>query len=339
MMKFDASKFKKKQEQEKARQEEARKNGGGKYAKKSIHESQLVKVDAGGDYLFRAFPYIHNADYESDPFVDRTYHFGIPGVGNLYCPQVNSGRREKCAVCDFVWDQMKANKGVKSETDKWKQFLPKRRIMIPGILRGREKEGIKFFSLSTQNDKNSDNHEQLMKWLMKDSTCDFLHPVTGYDLILTYEEYDDTKSRLMNGAKFGFKKFELERDRTPISDDPEAFWENVEKNLIDVDESLEGFEKKTYEDSLKALEDWIAALDRKSKSAVRPAVKESKDTDGASSKTVTQSKAVEEDDSNDVQVDPDDLPMKTETKPEPEVDKQAERRARAKALLSKSSLT
>jgi hypothetical protein len=336
MMKFDASKFKKKQEEEKLRQEEARKNGGGKYAKKTIQESQIVKVDKGGEHYFRAFPYIHNADYESDPFADRTYHFGIPGVGNLYCPQVNSGRREKCAVCDFVWEQMKANKGVKSETDKWKQFLPKRRILIPGILRGREKEGIKFFSLSTNNDKNSANHDQLIKWLTKESTCDFLHPVTGFDMILNYEEYDKAKSDALNGAQFGFSKFELDRDRTKISDDPEAFWENVEKNLIDVDVDLEGFEKKSYEDSVKALETWVAALERKSKSVVRPAVKESKDDDGSSSKTSLKSKRVEEEDeSTDVQVDPDELPVKASSEDSSKMD----RRARVKSLLAKPSLT
>lgn len=275
MLNFDINKIK----QKLAEQKEKADNFKNKKKEKNIHTDPLVKVAAAGKYPFRAVPYIHNKDYMSEPFAERFYHFGIPGNAIFYCPAKNNG--EKCATCDFVWDQMKTHKGTE-EVKVWREFLPKKRVWIPGTIRGREEEGTKFLCLSTQEDKMSKHHQQIFEWLTEESTYNFLDPEVGYDLILKYEEYDAKKSSLFNGATHGFAGVDLARDRTPIAKDAKAFWDEMQKTMPNVDKDIPRYEVKTSKDSEKVLVDW---LDNETKRVKRggstKAVNEAKDTDGA----------------------------------------------------------
>lgn len=328
MFKFNAQKVKEHLEEVKRKLDEAKNSKSKKY-ERNIHEDLILKVEKSGDYLFRAFPYIHNEDYLFDPFPDRFYHFGIPGVGTVFCPQKNTGGREKCAICDFVWEQMKAEKGNKEEVRRWSEKLPKRRLFVPGILRDRENEGVKFLSLSTGDNEPGKHHQKLINWLQKDSTADFLDPVNGLDLILSYEDYDDNKSAALNGAKFGFKEIDLERDRTPISKDPEGFWQQVESSLKNIDKDIPGYELKSYEDTLDVLEKWQKALAKKA-GAKKP-VDEKKDNEGISV-VKTSDKLVSDEDKP---AQKDEAP-KTETKT---ASTSEDRKARAKELLKKTTPT
>jgi hypothetical protein len=332
-MKFDSNKFKQKMEEAKAKAGEK----SGSSWKKDIKDNPLFKVDGPGKYHFRAFPYIHNEDYTSDPFLDRYYHMGISGVGTVYCPAKNSNRKEKCAFCDFVWEQMKENKGNKAGLAHWRQFLPQRRIMVPGIVRGREAEGIKFFSISSSDDKLSKNHQKLVDWLADEETQDFLHPVSGLDIDITFEAYDAARSAAMNKATHGLSLIELGRKSKPISEKLEETWEEIEKILPNIDVGgIEGYEKKTSEQVQEAFKLWVKALEKKAAYQNKTApVRESKDSEGTSFKkgSSKREEPEEEEEIAEEQVDPEDLPPPVE--PPPPLD----RKARAKALLAKSSLT
>lgn len=276
MFKFDVEKIKAKLNAAKENAENARNK-----KKRDIHSDPLVKVESAGDYEFRAVPYVHHKDFISDPFPERFYHFGIPGNAIFYCPSMNSGRKEKCAVCDFVWERLKETKGT-DEVKKWRKFLPQKRVWIPGILRGREDEGLKYFPLSTHEDKMGKHHEKLFKYLQDKFTYCMLDPEEGYDLVLQYEEYDENKSRTLNGAKFGFSGLDLARGSTPISDNPEETWAEIEKTMKNVDKDLERYEIKTSADAEKVLLEWGTREEKKEKSvkANKP-VDSSKDDDGA----------------------------------------------------------
>lgn len=278
MFKFDMNKIKQKLEDDKKKYENAK----GKKKERDITQDPLVKVAAAGEYNFRAVPYIHNKDFISDPFPERFYHFGIPGAPIFYCPAMNSNRKHKCAVCDFVWERMKEYKGNKEEITKWRKFLPQKRVWIPGILRGRESEGLKYFPLSTLEDKMGKHHEQLFKWLQGKLTYFMLDPENGLDLILKYEAYDAARSAALNGAKFGFNGFDLDRESTPISDNVEELWSEIETTMRNIDTDLPRYETKTEKDSEDVLDAWFNAETKKAKGQVayKP-VDQSKDTDGA----------------------------------------------------------
>lgn len=224
----------------------------------SINEHPLVRVDVEGEHLFRATHYPHSEDPAAEPFPTRYYHFGVPGSGPLYCPKLNAG--QDCDLCEFVWTQMKANKGNKEEVKKWGDKLPKGRVWIPGKLRGREDEGVKFFSFTTYEREMSKHHKKLFSWFEKRSTASFLSPDDdGLDMILTYEKYDEKKAAMFR-SKFGFDGMELERDASAFGDDYDDFLDSIpdiDNNDIDI---LKSYGAKTSEDLRAALEKWTDRL-------------------------------------------------------------------------------
>lgn len=288
MFKFDAKKFAERAEEEKKALEDRKSKG----KEKDITKDPILKVHSGGTYGFRAVPYIHNPDFESNPFPVRAYHQGIPGTRTFYCPK-NHG--EKCEVCEFVWERIMENKkngGDKETFNKWKRFLPNKKVIIPGILTGeRSEEGLKYFLLTTLDDKMSKWHQRIWEWLSGKSTYYFLDPVNGFDMILKYETYDKAKSAAMGGATHGFESIDLERESTPISEDPEATWKMIEETMLDIDKSLPGFEKRTHEDSIKVLNEWLETEKKWASKKTKPPVDSSKDSDGSiveSEKIVTE---------------------------------------------------
>lgn len=225
-------------------------------------ENPLLRVTEPGQYNFRACYYPHTDDPAVTPFPLRSYHFKIPGSGIVYCPQENDG--EKCHLCDFTWDRMKEHKGgplVKVYSAK----LPKLRVWIPGKMRLREKEGVKFLTLGSQKKKMSKNHQKMMNWFFKTSTQNWLSheetPSGGFDMELTYEAYEGEKAAQF-GA-FGLEGIDLSRDSTPFGGDFDKFWDeipNIDDNDLPV---LSAYTKKTTEDTLKALTKWKENLEKK----------------------------------------------------------------------------
>lgn len=330
MFNFDINKIKQKLEEDKKKYDNAK----SKKREFDITKETLLKVSEAGEYNFRAVPYVKHKDFVAHPFPERFYHFGIPGSSVFYCPTKNSGGKEKCAVCDFVWERMKENKGNKPEIDKWRKFLPKKRLWIPGILRGRENEGLKYFLLSTLEDKMGENHEKLFKWLQGKSTYYFLDPENGFDILLKYEAYDVAKSKMLGGAKFGFAGFDLDREETAISDNVEETWTEIEQTMKDVDVDIERYERKTESESLSVLESWLNAETKKSKQKKEnKPVDENQDDDG----TVIETKEVDDDDKPvSVQDIPLSRPRVVNTEESSNLSSDVEdRKARARKLLSK----
>lgn len=237
-----------------------------------IHQNPILKVEEAGDFLFRAVYYPHSEDPTCDPFPMRHYHYGIPG-GVVYCPQLNAG--EPCALCDFLWDQMTKNKGNKPAVKVYSDKLPKATLWVPGKLRGREDEGCKLLKIGTRADKMSENHAQIYKWFEKSATANWLDPDTGFDMIITYEEYDETKAKMLN-AKIGLKKLDLERDASSFGEDFDDF------EVPDIDDSpddqvLGSYRKRTAEEVMEVLEAWTKKL-KTSSSPARTTTKSDVDT-------------------------------------------------------------
>ncbi len=319
MLKFDIKAIQEKLNKQKEQAESSKNKNRGP---KDIKTDLMVKVDKGGKHNFRAVPYVHNKDYLVDPFAERYYHFGIPGTSIFYCPAKNSGG--KCDVCDFIWAQMTENKGKRDDSGKfinlkWKDWLPKKRVLIPGLIRGREDEGVKFFSLSTYEDKLSEHLQKIYDYLKEPETFDFLDPENGYDFILTYKEYSPEEQKRFYGAKFGFKALELERwKRTAISEDPVATWNEMLETMPNVD-SIPRFEPKTQKDSQAVLMKWL----KQEQENTKLVVDERTDTEGSS-----------------VVVEEEDVPSAVEvsTTSASALSSNDERKARAKAMLKKVSV-
>lgn len=220
-------------------------------------ETDIFRATAPGKYQLRAVIYPHSSDPSSEPFLERHYHFGIPGGGTFYCPAKNENK--KCHVCDFIWSKMKENKGQKEAIKKWSAFLPRLSVLVPVLVRGSEEEGVKFFRInsSDKQDRRSKNHDKLYEWTIGDDTSTWLDCNNGFDIIATYEEPQPGKASFLGkDVKAVLKDLDLARKSTKFGTKEE--YENFVGSVKNVDVSL--FPRKTTEDTLELLLKWREKL-------------------------------------------------------------------------------
>lgn len=242
MLKVDVAALKKRLEENKKKAEER--------GSSSPNSSLFFAPTAAGKHLLRAVPYIHNAEPHADPFLELGLHY-IFGLGWIYCPQIN--KNEQCHLCDFTWEQMKANKGNKEAVSQWGKNLPSVQVFIPVKVRapGADEEDLKFFKVKSYRDKQSDNHAKLYTFF--DDEPNWMDPMEGFDLEVTYEEMsEDQKKRFRSKTGIMLKEFGLARKSSKFgtAKEYEEFLKRI-PNLIE-----DSFPTKTTEDTLKLLERW-----------------------------------------------------------------------------------
>lgn len=219
-------------------------------------DSIILKPEGPGKLNFRASYYCHNDDPSVEPFVERFYHYGFPG-GAFYCPKKNCG--EDCFICDFVWQRLAETKGTDAAKE-WNKKLPAMCMLVPGLIRGREDEGCKFFRVGTREDKPSANYKKIYGWFSEDDTAEWIDPDVGYDMELTYETPDEEQSNYLRGAKTILKSIDLARKSTKFGAKKE--FETFMTQMPNIDEdSLYG--KKTTADSLEVLNKFHEILSKK----------------------------------------------------------------------------
>lgn len=223
----------------------------GKKTDKQDQKSAFLKPKDKGTIKFRATIYPHQADPENSPFAERFYHYQIAGEPVFYCPKLNAS--EKCHICDYIWTAVK-DLPEKQKTD-WYKKLPNGSVYIPGLWRGNEVEGPKFFKVGTRKDKMSANYEKIYKFFFDEETANWLDPEKGFDLEIDYEEYDSAKSKALNNAKFGLKDLKLARKPSKFGLEPS--YDEFLKQIKNIDEI---FSIKTTEDSLSLLKKWNAQM-------------------------------------------------------------------------------
>lgn len=243
--------------------------------------SQLLKVAEPGKYLFRALPYVHNENPEGNPFVLRSYCYGIPirGCYTFYSPSANDGKEDP--VVDFVWEQMKkyGKNGSSPDLEKvkdWGAFLPKTYLFMAGIVRGREEEGPKLLKIGTRKEKSSDKHNSL--WEFFGSEPDWMDPDKGFDIELEYEKNP------MYGIILKQGKLTLARKSSKIGTK-----EEYEKYLTMVPNIDKIYSPKTTQDSLELLEQWLQKLGETMTSSTPEDKGEDMDVSGEESETASAS--------------------------------------------------
>lgn len=213
-------------------------------------DSAILKPLAAGKLRTRVVPYIHNEDPSADPFAIRAYHYGIPGSEKtFYCPQENEN--EKCEICDFVWGQMKDNKGNKEAVRYWSKYLPKHSLYVPVWAYDRSDEGTKLFRISVRKNESSKWKEKLDGFWDDEDTVMWMDPEEGYDLIIKYAEASEDQKKMFNASIF-FDDFELARKPSNFEEYEEAL--NKVPNLEDV------YPRKTTEDTVEACRKWANSL-------------------------------------------------------------------------------
>ena len=214
-------------------------------------DSVTLKPLKAGKLRTRVVPYIHNEDPSTEPFLTRAYHYGIPGsTKTFYCPQENEGK--KCEICDFVWSQMKENKGNKEQVSYWAKFLPKHNLYVPVWVYDRAEEGVKLFRLTIKKNEESKWKKKLYDFWDDEDTVAWMDPEEGFDLNINFVDATDEQKKMFNNASIFFENFELARKSSKFEDYEEAL--KSVPNLDDV------YERKTTEDTIEACRKWANSL-------------------------------------------------------------------------------
>lgn len=244
--------------------------GGGQYEKKE-KLTCFYRCEEPGKQLFRCVPYPHTADPEAEPFAEKHYHFNIPGYYAAYCPQKND--QLECAVCEFVWENMKALKGTtdKDRMSEWRERLPQLQVMVPGYHAGQEDEDgnivpsatkeFKFLKFRSDFEKMSETHKKLYGFFKKEPLW-MSWGADGFNLELTYETPKGDQKMRFNNIKAMLSRGGLElvrKNSAGFSSKKE--YEQFVATIPNLDE-FDTFAKKSPEDMIGVLEKWqeIAAM-------------------------------------------------------------------------------
>lgn len=258
-----------------------------------------------GDLLWRAVEYPHSNDPESEPFCERHYHWNIPGQYAVYCPQKNEGK--KCAVCDFVWDNMKANKGNKPGLEEWRERLPQLQVMVAGKPMTSDGTDIettaRFIKFGSDLERMSENHKKLYKFFSDEPTW-MSHDKIGFNIEMNYVEpsAEQKKGKFAKAGVMLNKTSGINLARKPsVGFASAAAHKKFVESIPNIDE-LAPFTKKTEADIVAVLAKWLEIAEKKAGVPAADTKSVGTTVEGTKSEEVTET-----------QVDESEVPDKVET--------------------------
>ena len=114
------------------------------------------------------------------------------------------------------------------------------RTFAPVIVRGEEKQGVKFWGFGKTV------YQELLSIIADPDYGDITDPVNGRDVVVEFLSAEET------GASFPKTNIRVKPNQTPISDDPEVL-ESVKKQQ----DIREIYQEQSYDDLTEILNEWL----------------------------------------------------------------------------------
>lgn len=185
-----------------------------------------------GTNKIRIVPYQHNKD---NPFIEIYFHYNL-GKKSLVSPFTNG---EPDPVIEFC-DKLKET----GNTEDWvlgKKMEPKLRAFAPVIVRGKEKEGVKFWGFGQEI------YQELLNIMVDPDYGDITDLTSGRDIDVTYLTPKEA------GNKYGKTSIRVKPQTSMATDDKEI----AQKIVKEQPNILEIYPCNTYEELKKALNKWL----------------------------------------------------------------------------------
>ena len=196
--------------------------------------SNLWKPQPGKNQI-RIVPYAHNKD---NPFIELFFHYDIGQ--RSYLSPMSFGRPDP--IEEFA-DKLKAG-GNKDDWKLGKKLEAKMRTFVPVIVRGQEKEGVKFWGFGKTV------YQELLTFIADPDYGDIADPATGRDIVVTFKTAEET------GKAFPSTSIMVKPNQTPCTEDKDVI-ESV-KNQVEITEL---YKEMSYDDLTGVLEDWLNPSD------------------------------------------------------------------------------
>lgn len=180
----------------------------------------------------RIVPYQHD---KSNPFIEIYFHYNL-GKKMMVSPFTVG---ESDPIVEFS-DKLKET-GSKDDWVLGKKMEPKLRAYAPIIVRGKEKEGVKFWGFGNEI------YQELLSIMVDPDYGDITDLTSGRDIDVTYLTPKEA------GNKYGKVSMRVKPKQSPATDDKEI----ATKILKEQPNLSEIYPINTYEELKKALNKWL----------------------------------------------------------------------------------
>ena len=183
----------------------------------------------------RIVPYAHNKD---NPFIELFFHYNLNN--RSYLSPISFGRPDP--IEEFA--QKLKGSGSKEDYQLSRKLEAKMRTFAPVIVRGEEKQGVKFWGFGKTV------YQELLSIIADPDYGDITDPVNGRDVSVEFISAEES------GASFPKTNIRVKPNQTPISDAPEIL-ETV-KTQQDIREI---YQELSYDDLTEVLNEWLNPSD------------------------------------------------------------------------------
>ena len=192
--------------------------------------SSLWKPQPGKTQI-RIVPYELNKD---NPFIELFFHYNLNN--RSYLSPISFGRPDP--IEEFA-QKLRAS-GNKEDYQLSRKLEAKMRTFAPVIVRGEEKQGVKFWGFGKTV------YQELLSIIADPDYGDITDPVNGRDVVVEFLSAEET------GASFPKTNIRVKPNQTPVSDDPEGL-ELVKKqqDIRDI------YQEQSYDDLTEVLNEWL----------------------------------------------------------------------------------
>ena len=190
-----------------------------------------------GKTQVRMVPYKFNKD---NPFVELYFHYNL-GNNKTYLSPVSFGRPDP--VNEFS-EKLKSS-GNREEWLQGKKIEPKMRTFAPVVVRGQEKDGVKFWGFGKTV------YQELLGFIADPDYGDIADAINGRDIVV------ERQTPAEAGNQYGKTTIRVKPNQTPITEDSKLL-EDIFNSQVD----LTGiYNEPTYDELKEALENYLNPSD------------------------------------------------------------------------------
>jgi hypothetical protein len=186
-----------------------------------------------GEHQIRIVPYVHNTE---NPFLELYFHYNL-GKKSTLSP-ISFGRPDP--IVEFA-EKLKQT-GDKEDWIAGRKLEPKMRTYVPVLVRGQEKEGVKFWGFGKQV------YESILGFIADPDYGDITDLKEGRDVVVTVKSAEEA------GRNYAETTIRIKPKQTPATDNPDIVAKIKEQPKI-----TELYPEPTYDDLKIQLQTWMGS--------------------------------------------------------------------------------
>lgn len=185
-----------------------------------------------GENVVRIVPYQHNKE---NPFLELYFYYNLGRKNYVSLVTFN----EQDPIVEFS-EQLMAT-GNREDWILGKKLQPKLRTYVPVIVRGKEKEGVKFWGFGKEI------YQELLRFIADPDYGDITDLSNGRDVVVEYQTPKEAKNN------YGKISIRVKPNQTRVTDNKEVA-DQIMNSQPDI---YEVFQKNTYDELKNALANWL----------------------------------------------------------------------------------